>query len=57
MNVIVAFSRRERLREIGASMPVSIQVSLEEGGTGGILGGISGNGESSSKIRQVKNWL
>ena len=55
IDVIVAFSGGEGLREIGARVPVAVGVGLEENGTGCIFGCISGNGEGGGEIREVEN--
>ena len=36
-------------------MPVAVRVCLEEDGAGGVLGGISCDGERSGKVWEVEN--
>ena len=57
VDVVVLFCGRERLGEIGAGMPVTVGISLEEDGSGGIFGGIGRNGERGSEVRKVKDWF
>ena len=37
INIVISFCRGGRLREVGARVPFSIGISLEEGGARGIL--------------------
>ena len=53
VNVIISLRQGERLREVGTWVPFAVGVGLEKDGTGSILGGISGNGEGRSKVREV----
>ena len=57
IDVVVSFRRRERLGEIGAGMPVTVGISLEEDGSGGIFGGVSCNGERGGEVGEVKDWF
>ena len=55
VDVVVALSGGERLREVGARVSVAVRVSLEEDSTGCILECISGNGERGGEIREVED--
>ena len=57
VDVIVSFCQGERLGDVGAGVPFTIQVSLEEDGAKGILAGIGGNGKGCSKVREAKDWF
>ena len=53
VDVVIPFRRGERLREVGARVPVAIGVSLKEDSSRSEFGGISGNGE---RCREVGRW-
>ena len=55
IDVIVAFGRGKRLREVGAGVPITVGVGLEEDGVGCMFRCISGNGEGGGEVREVEN--
>ena len=55
VNVVVSFSRDERLREIGVGVPIAVCISLKEDGARSVFGGISGNGKGFREVREVED--
>ena len=55
VDVVVALSGGEGLQEVGARVPVTVGVGLEENSTGHVFRRISGNGERGGEIREVEN--
>ena len=53
VDVVVSFCRGERLGEVGAGVPVAVQVGLEKDGTRSILGSVSGDSEGCGKVGEV----
>ena len=51
------FGRAKRLGEVGAGVPVSIDVCLEEYASRGVLGCIGGNGEGGREVWELENGL
>ena len=57
IDVIVLFCRREQLGKIGAGMPVTVGVCLEEDGGGGIFGGVCCNSKGSGEVQEMEDRL
>ena len=57
IDVIIVLGRGEQLGEVGAGVPVSIGVSLQEDTSGGVLGGIGGDGKGMGEVWEAENWL
>ena len=57
IDVIILFCWDERLREIGAGMPITIGVGLEEDGAQGVLQSICGNSERFGEVREVEDGV
>ena len=57
IDVIVPFSRGEGLREVGAWVPLTIWIGLEEYGSRGKLGGIGGYGKGGIGVRELEHGL
>ena len=57
IDVVVLFGGAERLGEIGTGMPVTIDVSLEEYSSRGVLGCVGGDGEGGREVRELENRL
>ena len=57
IDIVVSFGWGEQLRKVGAGMPVTIGVCLEEDGAGGIFGGVCYNGEGGGEVWKVKDWF
>ena len=55
VDVVIAFSWDERLREVRARVPVAIRISLEEDGARGVLGDVGGNGEGLDEVGEVED--
>ena len=56
IDVIVSFGRGERLREVGAWVPLTIWIGLEYGSRGE-LGGISGYGKGGIGVWKLEHGL
>jgi len=57
IDVIVSFSLRERLGEIGVGMPISIRVGLKEDSIRCMFRCVSSNGKGCREIWEMKNWF
>ena len=57
VNVIVVLGRAKHLGEVGTGVPVTIDVSLEEYSSRGMLGCIGGNGEGGREVGQLEDGL
>ena len=57
LGVVVPFSGGERLREVGAWVPLAIWISLEEYGSRSELGGIGGYGKGGIGVRELEHGL
>lgn len=57
VDIIDSFGKGEQLGEVGAGVPVSIGVSLQEDTSGGVLGGIGGDGKGMGEVWEAENWL
>ena len=55
INIVVPFRGGERLRQVGAWMPVAVGVGLEKNGTRCVLGCVGGDGEGGGEIGEVKD--
>ena len=54
IDVIVLFCWNEQLEEVGVGIPIAIGIGLEDG-TGGVFGGIGGNGRGLGNVWEVKD--
>ena len=57
VNVIVVLGRAKHLGEIGTGVPNSVDVSLEEYSSRGVLGCIGGNGKGGGEVGELEDWL
>ena len=57
VNVIVALGWAKRLGEVSTGVPVTIDVSLEEYSSRGVLGCIGGNGEGGREVGKLEDGL
>ena len=57
IDVVVLFGGGERLREVGAWVPLTIWISLEEYGSRGELRGIGGYGKGGIGVRELEHRL
>ena len=55
IDIVIPFSGGEGLREVGAGMPVTVGVSLEENGARHMLRGVRGDGKRGREVREVKD--
>ena len=55
INIVVPFGGGERLRQVGAWMPVAVGVGLEKNGAGRVLGCVGGDGEGGGEIGEVED--
>ena len=57
IDVVVSFGGGERLREVGAWVPLAVWIGLEKYGSRGELGGIGGYGKGGIGVRELKHGL
>ena len=57
IDVVVPFSGGERLREVGAWVPLAVWIGLEEYGSRSKLGGIGGYGKGGIGVRELEHGL
>ena len=57
VDIVVAFSRAERLRQVGTRAPFVIDVLLQENSSRGVFGGIRGDSKRGREIWEVEDWL
>ena len=57
VDIIVVLGWAERLREISTGVPISVDVSLEEYASRGMLGCVGGNGEGGREVGELENGL
>ena len=57
IDIVVSFGWAERLGEIGTGMPVTVDVSLEEYASRGVLGCVGGDGEGGREVRELEDGL
>ena len=55
VNVVVLFRWGKGLGEVGTRMPFAVRVGLEKNGTGGIFGGVGGNGEGCREVGEMED--
>ena len=55
INIVIPFSGREGLRQVGTWVPVAVGVGLEEDGSRRMFRGIRGDGERGGEIWEVKD--
>ena len=57
VDVIVSFCLGERLGEVGAGVPVSVRVGLEENPSRRRFRGVGGDGERCGEVREMEDWF
>ena len=57
IDVVVSFGGGERLREVGAWVPLTIWIGLEEYGSRGKLGCIGGYGKGGIGVQKLEHGL
>ena len=55
IDIVIMLCRNKQLREVGAGMPVTVGVGLEEDSARGILRGVDGNGKGFGEVREVED--
>ena len=57
IDVMISFCEGEQLGEVRTGVPVSIGVGFQEDTSEGMLDSVSGNGEGTREVREVKDGL